>query len=403
MAKNENNLDPNFDALLKSHVKKQGAINLVICDQFDPDTANAYLERAMTKNALASFESHLSDCPTCRRQVIELSRMMPVSPAIPAPISAEKAASLMERVRDWFTGWSIGALAGFGAVVATVLLIATIAYRPAHETQVVTSLPQSSATPVFPESGTAGDISPITRSVEMRAKSNSSATPAAAVGTPAPQAEAAGQAPLVASQTAPAEKSNDDRKEITVGQIRQMDELNRSQNQMRNFRELAPSGPAVNQAQPERGAPATAAPIVSAAPPPPPKSSEKAAERMRAADTSGVADAQSKKSETKQSASEEAPKSAKEKNATGTALAMRKPERPFPITRTIGSKVFLFENGIWTDTTYEAGKALPLIRLRQDSEEYKQILKEVPSLKPFFDLNPVIVVWQEKVYRVEKK
>ena len=137
MATNGNNLEQNFDALLQAHVKTRESASRTTCEQFDAEAANAYLERALTKNALIAYEAHLADCVSCRRHIIALTRLMPAPIAVSEASAGTPHAPLKERLIEWFAGWHLGALAGLGAVAATVLVIAVIENRPRPTEQMI--------------------------------------------------------------------------------------------------------------------------------------------------------------------------------------------------------------------------------------------------------------------------
>lgn len=72
-----------------------------------------------------------------------------------------------------------------------------------------------------------------------------------------------------------------------------------------------------------------------------------------------------------------------------------------PPTRKVGEKTFRLENGVWVDVQYRPADNLPATRLASGTEEFNRVVAERPALKPFFDLKPVVVVWQGRVYHVE--
>jgi hypothetical protein len=72
-----------------------------------------------------------------------------------------------------------------------------------------------------------------------------------------------------------------------------------------------------------------------------------------------------------------------------------------PPTRKVGEKTFRLENGVWVDVQYRPADNLPATRLTSGTEEFNRAVAERPALKPFFDLKPVVVVWQGRVYHVE--
>ena len=406
-------MEPEFDALLKSHVQKHGATNTTICDQFDFELAHAYLERALTKNALTAFEAHLLHCPSCRHHMIELSRLMPAS--VTENILVPASMTLKERLGDWFRGWNLGALAGLGAVASTILFF-TLVMRSFTPAPMVASRTDHMAGPQDPPSSTvlhsaenteaekAGKpAATVTPAIITDAQGSPNSTPLIAPrSVPTPSGGGTSVATPLSSATESALKTEPEQKEAIANQVGQLGNTTLP-NQQRNYRAIVPSGPAANQAPLDRSQQAEA-------PPPPPvpaaKPVEKTVEKDKREAPLVVADARRDESAVRQSSGAEAqPKSAKSQVPTPAPLAMKKVERErsgLPV-RNIGGKVFRLENAIWTDSAYDAGKDLPVVRLQHDSDEYKQTLKDFPGLKPYFDLQPVLVVWQGKVYRVAKK
>lgn len=415
MATNGNNLEPEFDALLKSHVKTNSAT--AVCDQFDPDTANAYLERALTKNAVTRYEAHLAGCPSCRRYLVELSRLMPAPTIAVETASVPPQTSLKERLTGWFSSWHLGLLAGLGAATATVLVIAVLVNRSGQEAMVATSIKSDQL--ATPQAAPLPTNSPATETatVDKLAKTAVSATPAATPGAEGKAADTAAIAlseqPQVAAAPvlppalpAKTEEEREARKEVAANQANQVGQAT-SRNQQQNFRELELKGPAVNQTQQieragERSRQEPASAAGANAPAPAAKPAERPAEKDKQDEAKAVADA--RRDDAKKSADTEAqPKAGRSNARMSPAPMISKNERLARPTRNVAGKSFSLENGFWTDNDYEAAKGLSVVRLQHDSDAYKQTLKDLPGLKPYFDLTPVIVVWQGKVYRVEKK
>src|SRR5262249_26932654 len=92
--------------MLRRHLKSGGA-PVTACAGFDFDTANAYLEDALGGSQRVGFESHLAGCASCRRHLIELSRLAKTVPHVGAPPAAVSDQSpSWVRWREGVVGWS---------------------------------------------------------------------------------------------------------------------------------------------------------------------------------------------------------------------------------------------------------------------------------------------------------
>lgn len=418
MATNGNNLEPAFEALLKSHVQQQGTRAAADCAQFDPDTANAYLEQLLTPTALATYEYHLADCSVCRRHLAQLAQLMPTPALVVNPVSPTAVLSLRERLSGWWTNWRLGALIGVGAVTATALLLVVVVNRSSQQGAMVASRDQVASAPV-----PAATLAPSATPTPF-AEANGNASAATGVAAPAPLAEQMKARAVVATTPAPpaefkatadaaapppppppklevpaspgpqGQQGQQGQQDAVAKQAPLPDQGARAQNQLRNV-QLPLKGPAdiqLERSERARVEPATPAPGAA-----PAKVEERATEKERA---SGLAAATSRAAEVtdkKTSEADDARSPAKLKRPT----AAMKPTPP--ARRTVGTKTFQLQNGLWIDTAYDVAANLPLVRLQTNSDAYQQTLESLPALKPYFDLAPVLVVWQGKAYRVERK
>ena len=263
MARNGNNLEPEFEALLKMQV--QGANTATACHQFDPDTASAYLEQALPQRALTTYEEHLAACVSCRRHIIELSRLLP-----PPSIAAEPVVVrtlFKDRLSELFSGWRLGALAGLGAVATTVLLIAVIVNRSKLESaSPIVAVKQSEVQQSEPQATPLPEPSAANMQAG-EANRESKAMPLALPATNAPLMDSQGSAkpiPAAPPTTQPSlvdgvssaapppppvpiptpTKAEAERAAAAGSAV--------AQHQIQNLRGQTPSGPEVNQVQTER-------------------------------------------------------------------------------------------------------------------------------------------------------
>ncbi len=398
MNTNSNNLEPEFDALLKAHLKTHAVTTQ--CEGFDFDTASAYLEQMLQAKASNLYEEHLAACASCRNQIVELSHLMPAStetilslvvPPIPAKWQA------------WFSGWKLGMIAGLGTATAAVLLFMVVVMQ--RDEKLVATAPLKSET-VAPMPSVAENDSIVELKESDKRDSAKAADPApsvlasasapAVIAKAAEISEAKKSSPLdevAAKPNAPpsangfavdgasAEAGKDVAQNLPPGQL---------QNNQWQQRAL-PTGPSANQNQmqnvelrrAEAPAPKPAARAVadSAA-----KLEERQAEKIQEkAKKEGV--------ETeKRERDDKADKSA----ASGVSVGRAAKTAPLKM---VAGKSFRFENGRWIDTELKTG--MSELRLKRDSDEYKKTLRDSPGLKPYFDLKTVTVVWQGKAYRLE--
>ncbi|HEX5085254.1 MAG TPA: zf-HC2 domain-containing protein [Blastocatellia bacterium] len=86
-----------FDTMLRRRLRS-GAAPVAACAGFDFDAASAYLEGALGGSHRADYESHLAGCVTCRRHLIELSRL---AQCAPFPEAQPAAPNKTDRLSPW--------------------------------------------------------------------------------------------------------------------------------------------------------------------------------------------------------------------------------------------------------------------------------------------------------------
>ncbi len=70
----------------------------------------------------------------------------------------------------------------------------------------------------------------------------------------------------------------------------------------------------------------------------------------------------------------------------------------------VRGKVFRFVKDTWVDQEYKPEmQEWRRWTLTRDSEQYKQVLRDEPLLKEFFDHGPILIVWKNsRIYKVLK-
>src|SRR6266851_5519634 len=92
-----------MDSLLRAHVSRPGSPSPA-CPEFDPDLANAYIERTLPSASRSRYEQHLSECGACRKNVVALARLADTPASVSAAPNLDRAT------------WLSGARRVFGAM-----------------------------------------------------------------------------------------------------------------------------------------------------------------------------------------------------------------------------------------------------------------------------------------------
>ena len=70
------------------------------------------------------------------------------------------------------------------------------------------------------------------------------------------------------------------------------------------------------------------------------------------------------------------------------------------VLKQVGSKTFVLRNGTWTDTSFD-GTEMETIKIEFLSDEYFDLISEIPVLGDYFALGKrVIVVYEGNAYEV---
>lgn len=449
--------------MLRRHLQRGGAL-VTACAGFDADTASAYVEHALTEAVQARYEVHLAGCPSCRRHVIELARLRPVTPA-PTPVWRPQ---WKEAVAEWLSRWQWDwRWAGTAAAAACALIIAVLGVQTMQRRSVVSERMVASQAPAA-VSAPAAQATPLTfyadladQSAGLAERTYSLTLPAEAEQTAAPRKEEQQNeakrlnAPLPSSpartaggvtearegfMTAPGPEVIA-RRPLTpltampappaptptlAASERSSAPVNSSIVQLTALGQSA-GGPYSSQSGQSggflitvrQGARQDAAPV---SPP-----SEVLKKRVEADILSEDLNLAAKTEARDRKDAPQAEAASRERSARSLKSALKgKPvfgllpgrdseeartkeaktseEEPTlkPLFKRVNGKTLFFEHGMWIDRDYKASAKLPLIRLARGSKEYQQTLIENPSLTQFFELGQVVVVWKGKVYEVRK-
>src|SRR6266567_4532617 len=120
--------DGGIDNLLRAYVSRPSNPHQK-CIDFDPDRANAYIERSLTGASRLHYEKHLSECAACRKNVVALVRLAEadtLSSAVPA--REVPRFTLLSAVKQMFGAlsqpqWAMVAAAVIVAAISVPLLL----------------------------------------------------------------------------------------------------------------------------------------------------------------------------------------------------------------------------------------------------------------------------------------
>lgn len=400
MARERDNAAQEFETMLRRHLL-QGAGRTASCGGFDAERASAYIESALSEASRLRYETHLADCASCRRAVIELRRLMPeveiLGASAPAP---NRFADWWEGVKQGFAAapWRWGTLTAAGAF-AIVLAFVVIprqsdSFDPA-ESIIALATPAPDAVVEMADATSASDAASDSAAQQTAGASESARTAAspAAVRDRGRTAQGAGAA---AATVAADNQAGGPGISLPGGTVAEV------------------------QPAPQSVRPAAVAMMTPASPPPPAAPKNETAQapdapaESRAEDKSNAE--QTAKAEQRGDTGEDARNQPARRSgasafvprrraggarpAPGSASAPGDDETVRPLTRKVRDKTFRYDNGRWIDAEFKPEFLPPRTRLDRDTADFERVLTEHPELKPFFDLGRVIVVWQGKVYEV---
>lgn len=399
-----------IDNLLRAYVSRPPNPQQA-CPEFDPDLANAYIERSLTPGLRLHYEEHLSECAACRKNVAALVRLADPAVAVASvsrPRDKNRAASPSGARRVF------GALArpqwamATAAVIVLAISIPVLMSRNTSQLERQVSEVSKAAAPsagnpqsmaqrsegdlaasakpsadVSSTSGGANSKQPEKRENETAAPNPP--TPARNAGIPGgagaaaepPKTDAKG-APQSVGETRTAEGQTAAKQPSQAGaapesQLAKNDLDKARQQQGKDSAQQ--SGEAKQDRADEPRDKEKTVRAEEAAPPPP------------ATSTSEVARARGslKRPQAKLSL----------RDSTGEAVR--------PAERKISSKKFLFRDNTWTDKDFDPNKDLPVVTIIRDSNVYKEVLAKRAGLRPYltaFESERAIIVYKGTVYKL---
>ena len=417
--------DRAMDRLLRGHMSLQSSPKEP-CKQFDPDLANAYIEKSLTPTEREGFQQHTSLCAYCRTATVSLERL--ASAEVPALLSRPGRQMPAERWRE-----RLGALAGamttprWAMAAAAVIVLAVsipvllsrtgTGNRPesGQETATVQSLARAETSPQ-----TQAEPTPPSGKVRL----DSAPTPSVAPGVGPPSREQADQ--LLAKNQSPAEQD----------QQTPPNRADEKKDKSEAVGATAPGGVAGDTdsiAQTERQVGQQPAP-------PSPQQQEASSDHLAKVDAEGARRLpEAEKSSAQVSVLKSGRADGEERAGAGAKIRPEDnnaPASPIGVPesasrralaqpsassmrdgrlnasarsrgtaeRKIGKKRFWLRDNVWTDNDYKPEKEMPMVTIVRDSDVFKEVIGKRATLKGyltgFAETERAIVVYKGTIYKL---
>jgi len=387
-----------IDLLLRRMARENGpARDGVQSDDqhLDADELSSYAQNALPAAAHARYMAHLSDCPTCRRLITELSLSLgsAAAPAEAVPAPSRWQAFLANLFSPMVLRYAVPAL---GVVIVAVVGFVVMRRQAQYESfaKLQESRPVSSATAPSEQEPSAGLVDSVPKTFSKVEGQNAKAdtrgnphgdvadarvagTAGAAPATPPKEEKSGAQTQPsvggVASATANAEPPQPEAQQETVTVAKKQPEIEREKAAV----QAANDAPRDQMAAAKR-----------------PDAAEQAKATPSPASTfgySGLRGLSAGRAETAKPATG-AKTGAADKDA-GNADADE-------VTRTIAGRRFRKQGNAWIDTAYESSTAT--VNMDRNSEQFRALVADEPAIGTIAKQldGEVIVVWKGHAYRI---
>ncbi len=396
-----------IDNLLRAYVSRPTNPRQM-CPDFDPDRANAYIERSLTGASRFHYEEHLSECAACRKNVVALVRLAEAeSPASGATAREMPRFTLLSGAKQMF-----GALSQpQWAMVAAAVIVAAISV-PLLLTR--NESPQESRAVARPSADEQA------RSAGAPASLAASPTPegvAPSLLTASKQHEKSDEKTEVLAKKAPAaSKPSDDLAGVEAGA--DLSKKLEARNAAQPVDEVQRKSEGQLAQAPAQGGAAPGSQVAKNDSDQGRKQPEKDSTQQPTESKAARADQESTDKE-KTARAEEAAAPPAPPSTSDVARArggMRRPPAKLSLRdsnaaesvradqKELKGKKFSFRDGAWTDKEFDPNKDLPVVTIIRDSNVYKELLSKRPGLKPFLTGFPAaeraIIVYKGTVYKL---
>jgi len=431
------NEDRVIDNLLRANTKGRGGPDPA-CREFDPDLANAYIERSLTAMERAGYERHLSECHACRSSVVMLSRMVEAEAAPAVAALSVREPSRFAAFKGLFTASAMPRVAA--AALAVIVLAVSIPLLFSREGRDLSD--ESAISDVAAEQKSKTDESrPASpESVQPNSRGFINTDQAQAMPGDVAHAHAVSReqekSPPASGETTPAKQQPAEPEGVSSGAGAGAARVEPPQTEKLEAKSAAESSNQSRKAESDT-------PLVAkeqATPPPPPAPAAETTGPLGRIDTEdtrrlrqqdkdavsvtikpgrrdGVPGVEKEERSTIRPADAVAPPSSAgsgerrglaepspranrdEVNTGGAAFAPRGSP-----TRKVGGKKFWLSKDTWTDKDYNPNKEMPVVTIERDSDIYKELLTKRSGLKlylmGFGEGERAIFVYKGTVYKL---
>lgn len=399
-----------IDSLLRGYVSRPGNPSQA-CPEFDPDLANAYIERRLPSGSRSRYEHHLSECGACRKSVVALVRLAGTQASV-SPARDQDRATWLSGARNLFGAmsrpqWAMATAAVLVLAISLPVLLSRDSARTNQQvSDSITAEQTSSASAEAAKQPTVGTLAASSKSPS--AESSTSATAASrkreaeteAMGSPGGTRNAGAPAAAggavdqtqksVAKSVSPTADEGQSKSQSELasqtpvqsgaassqGAKKVDSEESREQRQEKDVAQQAAESKPGRVDEPRDKE--KSAKVAEVAPPPAPATSSE-----RARSNGGLR--------------RSAPKLALRDSAGGGDSVRANEKR-------INKKDFFFRDNTWTDKDFDPSKNLPVVTIIRDSNVYKEVLAKRSGLRPYLDSfsenDRAIIVYKGTVYKL---
>jgi hypothetical protein len=392
-----------IDNLLRAYVSRPSNPHQK-CTDFDPDRANAYIERSLTGASRLHYEEHLSECAACRKKVVALVRLAEAETAgSGVPAREMPRFTLLSGAKQMFGALSQPQWAMVAAAVIVAAISVPLLLTRSENRQVSRAVTAPSANEQAPSAG--APASPAANPTSENAAPS-------LVSASKPREKSDDKNEVLAKKTPAAPNSSDApgvggfadvSKKLEVSDAAQpVDEQRKSEGKVAQAPTQGGAAPGSQvakndsdqgrQQQPEKDS--TQQPSESKAA----RADQESNQKEKTARAEEAAAPPASTSEVARGAMKRSPAKLSLRDGNAGTEAVRAEQREFK------GKKFSFRDGAWTDKDFDPNKDLPVVTIIRDSNTYKELISKRAGLRSIMErftaAERAIIVYKGTVYKL---